>query len=74
MNYKEFMSITKTLDRNKYHTCCSLLPDMETCEWVIFRKNMPLDEYWSSENKPILDSKVNSKEELIEFCEVLNIE
>ena len=72
MTYKEFFKVTKNLDRNKYHTCCSVEKNLVDCEWVIYRKDMLFDEYWSSDNKPVLDSKVNSKEDLIKFCEVNN--
>lgn len=67
MTYNEFYKIIKNLDRNKYHTCCSVKTDLINCEWVIFRKDMPFDEYWSSNNKPVLDSKINNKKDLIDF-------
>ena len=68
MTYKEFYRITKNLDRNKYHTNCSINSDLKTCEWVILRKDMPWEEYWSDKNKAILNSKINTKEDLINFC------
>lgn len=66
MTYKEFLKLVDKLDRNKYHICCEI-KDMETCHWVIFRKDMSFEEYWSENNKAILDSNVNSDDELIEF-------
>lgn len=67
MTYKEFFKVTKNLDRNKYHTCCSVKDDFENCEWVIYRKDMSWEEYWSSNNKAILDSKINTDEDLMNF-------
>lgn len=69
MTYKEFFKVTKNLDRNKYHTCCSVKDDFENCEWVIYRKDMSWEEYWSSNNKAILDSKINTDEDLMNFIE-----
>lgn len=66
---REFMKITENVDRNKYHICCSITSDLCHCEWTIFRKDMPLEEYWSENNRPILSSKTNSFEDLVKFCE-----
>lgn len=73
MKYKEFLKITDNLDRNKYHTCCSIKEDMENCDWVIYRKDMSMEEYFSPENKPLLSSETHTKEDLIEFCRRCNI-
>lgn len=70
MKYKEFLKITDNLDRNKYHTCCSIKEDMENCDWVIYRKDMSVEEYFSPKNKPLISSKTHTKEDLIEFCKV----
>lgn len=69
MFWKEFYKITKELDRNKYHICCEVHQDMIGCDWYIFRKDMSFEDYWSSDNKPILTSKLNTEQELIDFCE-----
>lgn len=68
MKYKEFLKITDNLDRDKYHTCCSIKEDMTNCDWVIYRKDMSFEEYFSPENKPLISSHTNTKEDLIEFC------
>lgn len=68
MKYKEFFKITDNLDRNKYHTCCSIKEDMENCDWVIYRKDISFEEYFSPENRPLISSKTHTKEDLIEFC------
>lgn len=70
MKYKEFLKITDNLDRNKYHTCCSIKEDMENCDWVIYRKDMSVEEYFSPKNKPLISSNTHTKEDLIEFCKV----
>lgn len=70
MTYKEFFKVTKNLDKNKYHTCCSVKDDLENCEWVIYRKDMSWEEYWSSNNKAILDSKINTDEDLMNFIKM----
>ena len=67
MEFKEYYKLTKKLNRNKYHDCCSINQDMKTCEWVIYRKDMPWEEYISNQNKPILNSKINTKQDLIDF-------
>ena len=69
MNYKEFFKITDKLDRNKFHTCCEIV-DTNICNWVIFRKDMPYEEYWSANNRPVLNSKVNTKQDLIDFVSI----
>lgn len=68
MFWKDFFEITKKIDRNKYHICCEVHQDMTECEWSIYRKDMSLEEYWSPENKAILTSKLNTEQELIDFC------
>ena len=68
MTYKRFYEITKNLDRNKYHTCFSFKQGRNCGDWVIFRKDMSWEEYWSEDNKPILDSKYKTEEDLINFC------
>lgn len=72
MRYKEFFKITCNLDRNKYHTCCSIKEDMENCDWVIYRKDMSFEEYFSPKNKPLLNSKTHTKKDLMEFCKTNN--
>lgn len=66
MNYKEFFKLVDKLDRNKYHICCEII-NTNDCRWVIFDKNMPPEEYWSANNKPLLDSRYNTIEDLIDF-------
>lgn len=67
MNYKTFMKLVEDLDKDKYHTCCDITDFNGDCHWVIFRKDMSWEEYWSSNNRPILDSKINTDEDLIKF-------
>ena len=68
LTYKEFFKITKNLDREKYHTCCSVKSDYTYCDWWIYRKDMSFDEYWSPNNKALLSSESNSDLDLIDFC------
>lgn len=67
MTIDAFYRIVKPLDRNKFHICCTAHADIIHCDWVIFKKDMPLDEYFSEDNKAVLDSKNNSTDDLIEF-------
>lgn len=57
----EFEKIVKTLDENKYHICRSMMFNAEEgpyiAEWVIFRKDMSTEEYFSPKNLAILSSK-----------------
>lgn len=67
MFWKDFFEITKKLDRNKYHIYCGIY-NITECEWSIYRKDMSSEEYFSPENKAILTSKLNTEQELIDFC------
>lgn len=69
---KEFEEIIRTLDTNKYHVYRSIVFDKYTndkyvVDWGIFDKDMPSEQYFSSDNKPILNSKNNTLDELINF-------
>lgn len=69
MELKMFQKMINKLNRDKFHICISLndYKDLTNFDWIIFRKDMPLEEYFSPENKPVLDSKNNTIEELLEF-------
>lgn len=65
--YEAFEKIIKDLDRNKYHICRELDEDGYIKNWYIFRKDMSIDKYFSTENKPLLTSEDNDIFDLINF-------
>lgn len=65
--YAAFEKIIKDLDRNKYHVCRELDEDGYIKNWYIFRKDMPIDKYFSAENTPLLTSEENDIFDLINF-------
>lgn len=59
MDFKEFETIVKKLDKSKYHIYRALgfrdgVP--EIVEWKIFRKNLSEEEYYNPKNLAILSS------------------
>lgn len=75
MNPLEFEKIIKKINKEKYHISRTLgfTQDNMPCiiEWAIFRKDMPSNEYFASNNKAILSSKngdtIEDIKELIEM-------
>lgn len=74
MNPLEFEEIIKPLSREKYHICrtMGIVENKPVLiEWEIFRKDMPEEEYFSSENKAKLSSKngdtIEDIKKLIEY-------
>ena len=68
---KEFETLVKKIDRNKYHIGRELTFSPEgfyISNWSIFRKDMPSTEYFSENNTAILSSaKGNTIEDIKEF-------
>lgn len=70
MNLNTFEKIIKNLNRDKFHICITFNEcEFDKIDWVIYRKDMSLEEYFSPENKPILDSKNNTECDLIKFIQ-----
>ena len=71
IDLKEFETLVKTIDRNKYHVGRELTFSPEgfyISNWSIFRKDMPSTEYFSKNNTAILSSaKGNTIEDIKEF-------
>jgi len=68
---KEFETLVKKIDRNKYHVGRELTFSPEgfyISNWSIFRKDMPSPEYFSKNNTAILSSaKGNTIDDIKEF-------
>jgi len=68
---KEFETLVKKIDRNKYHVGRELSfspAGAYISNWSIFRKDMPSTEYFSANNTAILSSaKGNTIEDIKEF-------
>ena len=62
-----FEEFIKDLDIKKYHICRELDADGYIKNWTIFRKDMPIDEYFSAENQALLTSERNSILDLKKF-------
>ena len=59
INLKEFETLVKKIDREKYHISRELSFSPEGAyisNWSIFRKDMPSTEYFSANNTAILSS------------------
>ena len=60
INLIEFEDLVKQLDKNKYHICRELGFDRDNTpyirNWDIFRKDMPLDEFFDKNNVAVLSS------------------
>ena len=57
MNPLEFEKLIKPLSREKYHISRAIKFKDNTAyidEWVIYRKDMPLEEFYDSNNIPVL--------------------
>lgn len=61
MNPLEFEKIIKPLSREKYHICRTLGFTKDNkpyiADWVIFRKDMPSEEFYSTDNVAVLSAK-----------------
>ena len=58
---KEFETLVKKIDRNKYHVGRELSfspAGAYISNWSIFRKDMPTEEYFSANNTAILSSAI----------------
>lgn len=76
MNPLEFEKLIKPLNREKYHISRAIkfkdnMPYID--EWVIYRKDMPLEEFYDSNNIPVLSSaKGNTIEDIKKLIEAEN--
>lgn len=57
IKFELFENIIKSLNREKYHICRGLDCEGNISEWSIFRRDMPIDDYFKEENEPILTEK-----------------
>lgn len=70
MDFKEFETLIKKINTNKYHISRTLrfkedgTPYIDN--WAIFRKNMTIEEYFNPKNLAILSSDNNNTLEDIE--------
>lgn len=69
VTYKLFNKMIEDLDEKKYHICRELDENGYIKAWSIFRQNMPIEKYFSEENKPILTSTNNDISDLLIFLE-----
>lgn len=76
MNPLEFEKLIKPLNREKYYISRAIkfkdnMPYID--EWVIYRKDMPLEEFYDSNNIPVLSSaKGNTIEDIKKLIEAEN--
>lgn len=70
MDFYKFENVVKKINKNKYHISRSIRFDKNgnpyISEWYIYRKDMPINEYYDSKNKSILSSIYNNTLEDIE--------
>ena len=59
--------IKKILGEN-YHLCIKYNPIYEQVEWVLFKKYIDLNIYYSKDNKAIMSSEKNTINELYEYA------
>lgn len=67
VTYKLFYRMINSLNKKKFHINVSLNEDGYIKNWSIYRKDMPIEEYFSEKNKPLLTSKKNDMLDLINF-------
>ena len=67
ISWQLFEKIIHDLDRKKYHIGRELDENGYIKSWTIFRQDMPIEEYFSPENKPLLCSEDNDIFDLIDF-------
>ena len=76
MNPLEFEKLIKPLSREKYHISRAIKFKDNTAyidEWVIYRKDMRLEEFYDSNNIPVLSSaKGNTIEDIKKLIETEN--
>lgn len=63
---EKLMKIQAMIDKKKYHLCVTTdLQDKYS--WVLFLYNPNIDDYFSYHNRPILDSTIDTVDELFEY-------
>lgn len=67
VTYKLFYRMTDGLNKKKFHFGVTLDPNGYIESWSIYRKDMPLEQYFSTENKPLLTSTKNDIFDLLNF-------
>ena len=67
VTYKLFYRMTDGLNKKKFHFGVTLDPNGYIESWSIYRKDMPLERYFSTENKPLLTSTKNDIFDLLNF-------
>lgn len=67
INYRVFYKLVKNLNRKKFHLGISLDENGYVKHWSIYRKDMSIEEYFSTENKAVLSSNQNNIDDLINF-------
>lgn len=60
---EKLMKIQNKLNREKYHLCIQTNLDNEY-RWVLFLNNPNIEDYFSSHNRPILNSDKTTLKEL----------
>lgn len=63
---ERIMKIQRKLNREAFHLCVSTNLEDE-CRWVLFLYMPNTKDYFSSYNRPILDSRRSSVDELEEY-------
>ncbi len=70
-NVELLMKIQNRLNKKRFHLCVST--DLENkCEWVLFQYVPDIKDYFSQYNAPIMESVVDSIEELKTYLEKHN--
>lgn len=72
ITWQLFERIINDLNKKKYHICRELDENGYIKSWIIFKQDMPLEEYFSPDNKAILSSKYNDIFDLINFVKEQN--
>lgn len=63
---EKLMKIQGMIDRRKYHLCVTTdLQDKYS--WTLFLYNPKIDDYFSCYNRPILDSAIDTVDELFDY-------
>lgn len=67
IKYKLFYRMIEDLDKKKYHIGTELDENGYIKSWSIYNKDMPTEQYFSAENKPLLTSTKNDIFDLLNF-------
>ena len=67
ITWQLFEKIIYNLDKKKYHISRELDENRYIRAWSIYRQDIPVEEYFSPNNKPILNSTDNDIFDLIDF-------